>query len=177
MTPGHDAHPASVMLVRPGIRHTEAFLEAVRRSRSLHKGFVSPPADAEAFAQYLKSLRRRNRLGYLVTLEASGELAGVINVSEIVLGLFQSAYLGYYAFRPHAGNGYMRQGLQQVIRRCFGELRLHRLEANIQPENRRSIELVKSLGFVREGFSPGYLKIGGKWRDHERWAIRSEQWR
>ena len=71
----------------------------------------------------------------------------------------------------------MWQGMQQVIRHCFGALRLHRLEANIQPENKRSIALVKALGFSKEGYSPRYLKISGKWMDHERWAIRTEQWR
>lgn len=166
-----------VTLERPGRRHEGAFLQAVHRSRSLYRGFVAPPSDAESFQQYLKSLRRRNRLGFLVTLEDSGDLAGVVNVNEIVRGLFQSAYLGYYAFAPYAGQGHMWQGIQQVIQHCFLKLRLHRLEANIQPENSRSIALVEALGFVKEGLSPRYLKVCGKWRDHERWAIRSEQWR
>jgi len=105
------------------------------------------------------------------------DIAGVINVSEIVRGSFQSAYLGYYAFEPFAGRGFMRAGLSMVISRCFAELRLHRLEANIQPDNARSIALVKGLGFRLEGFSPRYLKIGGRWRDHERWALLSDNWR
>ena len=166
-----------VYLQRPALRHKEAFLRAVRKSRSLHQGFVSPPASSEGFEQYVNSLRRQSRLGFFVTLADSGELVGVINVSEIVRGLFQSAYLGYYAFQPYAGKGLMWQGMQQVIRHCFRDLRLHRLEANIQPENDRTIELVKALGFSKEGYSPRYLKVGGKWRDHERWAIRTEQWR
>lgn len=166
-----------VILQKPALRHEEAFLQAVRRSRALHKGLVSPPASPEDFHQYVKSLRKENRTGFLITLKESDELIGVINVSEIVRGMFQSAYLGYYAFLPYAGQGLMWQGLQQVMRHCFMDLRLHRLEANIQPENARSIALVKALGFAKEGYSPRYLKISGKWRDHERWAIRREQWR
>jgi ribosomal-protein-alanine N-acetyltransferase len=166
-----------VELQKPSLRHTDEFLRAVRRSRSLHKGFVTPPGSAEAYRQYVKSLRKANRTGFFVTVEDSGEIAGVVNVSEIVRGVFQSAYLGYYAFEPHAGHGLMRQGMQKVIQHCFGELKLHRLEANIQPDNVRSIALVRRLGFRKEGFSPRYLKICGRWRDHERWAILSEDWR
>jgi [ribosomal protein S5]-alanine N-acetyltransferase len=55
-------------------------------------------------------------------------------------------------------------------------MKLHRLEANIQPSNTRSIRLVKRLGFRREGHSPRYLKVAGRWRDHQRWAMVSENW-
>jgi ribosomal-protein-alanine N-acetyltransferase len=64
-----------------------------------------------------------------------------------------------------------------VIDRAFRELRLHRLEANVQRSNRRSIALVRGLGFRREGVARGYLKIGGRWQDHERWALLNENWR
>jgi len=163
-------------LERPSLRHAEKFLGAVRRSRDLHRGWVSPPLDRGAFDRYLKGLRRENREGFLVVTPADG-IAGVINVSEIVRGHFQSAYLGYYAFEPYAGQGLMQEGLQQVIAQCFGTLRLHRLEANVQPENIRSLGLVQSLGFACEGFSPRYLKVGGRWRDHQRWALLAEDWR
>lgn len=100
----------------------------------------------------------------------------MVNVSEIVRGHFQSAYLGYYAFEPFAGRGLMQNGLSQVITHAFRKMTLHRLEANIQPGNARSRALAKELGFRREGFSPRYLKIKGRWRDHERWTILSEEW-
>jgi ribosomal-protein-alanine N-acetyltransferase len=98
-------------------------------------------------------------------------LVGVINVSNIVLGLFRSAYLGYYAFAGFERQGLMREGLRAVTRHAFQAMRLHRLEANIQPGNAASIALARSCGFAKEGFSARYLKIGGRWRDHERWAI------
>ena len=95
----------------------------------------------------------------------------MINLNEIVRGAFQSAYLGYYIGTPYAGQGYMMEALKLVIEYAFNELRLHRLEANIQPQNAASLALVKRCGFRKEGFSPRYLKIDGDWRDHERWAI------
>lgn len=112
--------------------------------------------------------------GFLVCRQdptAAEEIAGVINITQIVMGAFCSGYLGYYAFSGFERQGLMREGLVQVLRHAFGVLKLHRLEANIQPGNLASIALVRSCGFVQEGFSPRYLKINGRWRDHERWAI------
>jgi ribosomal-protein-alanine N-acetyltransferase len=124
----------------------------------------------------VESAKEKSRVSFLITT-GEEELAGVVNVSEIVRGAFCSAYLGYYAFVPNDGCGYMRVGLTKVINLSFRKYRLHRLEANIQPGNARSIELVRALGFRREGYSPKYLKVGGRWRDHERWAVTAELWR
>jgi [ribosomal protein S5]-alanine N-acetyltransferase len=109
-------------------------------------------------------------------LAAVGILMGSSTSTRFVRGSFRSGYLGYYAFRPHAGRGYMDEGLRLVLRRAFGALRLHRVEANIQPDNARSIALVRRLGFRREGLSPRYLKVAGRRRDHERWALLAEEW-
>lgn len=160
-----------VRLSRPSARDAAEFLAAVRRSRRLHGSWVAAPATAAAYRKYLRRARRREQAAYLIRLRASGELVGVVNVSEIVRGNFHSAYLGYYAFAPHHGQGLMAEGLLRVMDDAFRHLKLHRLEANIQPGNRASIALVQSLGFRREGYSPRYLKIAGRWRDHERWAI------
>jgi ribosomal-protein-alanine N-acetyltransferase len=151
------------------------FLAAVKRSRTLHHPWVQAPQTPQAFQQYLRRVDSPMHAAYWVcTVE--GELAGVINISEIVRGNFRSAYLGYYAFVPHHNKGHMTEGLRAVVSRAFRQLRLHRLEANIQPANEASRRLVQRLGFRCEGLSPRYLKIAGRWRDHERWAITLEEW-
>jgi [ribosomal protein S5]-alanine N-acetyltransferase len=88
----------------------------------------------------------------------------------MVMGGFRSGFLGYYAFAGHERQGLMREGLLLAVHHAFKQLGLHRVEANIQPANRASIALARSCGFSQEGYSPRYLKIGGPWRDHERWA-------
>jgi ribosomal-protein-alanine N-acetyltransferase len=123
----------------------------------------------------VRRARTPSHVAYLIRLRRSRELVGAAAVSEIVRGLFRSAYLGYYAFSPHDGHGLMREGLSLVIGQAFGRLRLHRLEANIQPGNRASRRLVQALGFRREGYSPRYLKVRGRWRDHERWALLADE--
>jgi len=166
-----------VHLRPPQPEDRDNFLAAVSRSRALHHPWLYPPADAKRYDAYLLGLEHYSRTGFFVCLREGGEIAGVVNVSEIVRGGFQSAYLGYYAFVPFAGRGLMAEGLGLVVRHAFRRMGLHRLEANIQPENRASIALVERLGFRKEGYSPRYLKIGGRWRDHERWAVLKEGWR
>jgi ribosomal-protein-alanine N-acetyltransferase len=147
------------------------FIAAARASRALHRPWVQAPDTPERFRAWVDRMVPPAHHAYLVRRRDTGALVGVINLSNIVLGAFCSGYLGYYAFAGHERQGLMGEALRAVIRHAFGSLGLHRLEANIQPENRASIALAASCGFAREGFSPRYLKIGGRWRDHERWAI------
>jgi ribosomal-protein-alanine N-acetyltransferase len=165
-----------VYLRAPRARDAAMLATLVRRSRRLHRPRVYPPASVEAVARLVARARRPERRTVLVCWREDGAAVRLVNVREIVRGALQGAYLGYYAFAPHAGQGYMTEGLALVLRHAFRRLRLHRLEANIQPANRASRALVERLGFRREGFSPRYLKVGGRWRDHERWAILREQW-
>src|SRR4029078_9500676 len=150
------------ILVAPSRKRRDEFLAAVRRSRKLHGRWASAPGTAEKFDTYLKRLRKETHLSYWVCTER-GELAGVININEIVRGLFCSGYLGYYAFAPHHGRGYMKKGLCAVLSEAFVRQRLHRLEADIQTETEASRRLVQNVGFRLEGFSPRYLKIAGRW--------------
>jgi ribosomal-protein-alanine N-acetyltransferase len=172
----HKTSPVRVRLEKPSIQRAPAFVAAVSRSRRLHAHWAYPPSTHSEYKVFVDRANDKARISYLICT-ASGELAGVVNVSEIVRGPFCSGYLGYYAFAPNDGCGYMFAGMTKVIGLAFGKHRLHRLEANIQPGNARSIALVHALGFRREGYSPKYLKIGGRWRDHERWALTADVWR
>ena len=164
--------PAVRVSLEPPTRKREAeFLERVQASQKLHHPWLKAPSTPQQFRELVVRARGERHATFFVCTVETSELAGVINVNEIVRGLFQSAYLGYYAFEPFSGSGYMSEGLRLVLDQAFGPFALHRLEANVQPGNLPSIRLVSRLGFRREGLSPRYLKIGGRWRDHERWAI------
>lgn len=160
-----------VYLRQPQADDCAAFLKAVRTSRILHRPWIKAPATTAEFRAYLKKMERPENRAYLVCRRDTREIAGVINLTNIILGAFRSGYLGYYAFAGHERRGLMCAGLKAVTRHAFGALQLHRLEANVQPGNAASIALVRACGFGLEGYSPRYLKIGGRWCDHQRWAI------
>ena len=160
-----------VRLSQPGAEDCREFMRVMANSRAFHHPWVTAPSDPSGWRRYLDRLKRDNEAGFLVRRLADNVLCGVINLNIITYEALCSAYLSYYAVADQAGRGYMKEGLQLVIRRAFGEMGLHRLEANIQPGNERSIRLVESLGFECEGYSPHYLRVNGKWRDHERWAL------
>jgi ribosomal-protein-alanine N-acetyltransferase len=154
----------------------DEFLAAMRSSRCAHRPWVSPPTTPEEYAQLLARASDGSLVSLLPRRCEDGALVGYFNISEIVRGSFLSAYMGYGAVADFSGQGYMTEALGLVLDHAFGPLGLHRIEANIQPGNAPSIALVRRCGFEREGYSKRYLKIGGCWRDHERWAIRSELW-
>jgi ribosomal-protein-alanine N-acetyltransferase len=137
---------------------------------------VNPPVTPAQFTRYLAQRRRPDCPGFLICRAADDAIVGGINVNEIVRGVFLSGYLGYQIGAPYARRGYMTAALQLALGFAFRRLRLHRVEANIQPGNLASLTLVRRAGFRREGLSRRYLKIAGRWRDHERWALLAEEW-
>jgi ribosomal-protein-alanine N-acetyltransferase len=166
-----------VLLRSPREEDASELTALARSSRRFHAGWVSPASSAAAFATYLRRNRAESFEALLLVRREDQVILGAVNLSEIVRGNFKNAYLGYWIGAPYARQGYMREGLALALDHAFKFHRLHRLEANIQPSNTASIRLVDSLGFRLEGFSPKYLKIGGRWRDHERWALLREEWR
>ena len=166
-----------VYIRAPTRSDADEFTALMRASREFHSPWATAPTDDERFAAYLADARRPDFAAMLLCRAEDGAIVGFFNLSQIVRRRLQSAYLGYAAGRPFAGHGYMREGLELVLHHSFTTLELHRIEANIQPGNANSLALARGAGFRREGFSPRYLKIGGHWRDHERWAILVEDWR
>lgn len=180
--PAHPSLAASSASAAAGLESPRTYLRRVRSSdrsellamtrasRELHYPWISPPLTSHMFKVYYRRTQRDDHEGFVICLNETDEIVGVINVNNVVKGAFRSASVGYYASLAHAGRGYMREGLLHVTQHAFKELGLHRIEANIQPDNIASIRLVRSCGFQREGFSPQFLYINGAWRDHERWA-------
>jgi ribosomal-protein-alanine N-acetyltransferase len=157
------------------------FIAAARASRSLHGAWTRPPDTQARYAAFMARFAARGEVtthvGYLVFRRDDHALVGVFNFSEIVRSVFRSTYLGYFAFAPYAGQGYMTEGMALALDIAFRKLELHRVEVNIQPTNARSLALANRIGFTHEGFSRRYVKIAGRWRDHERYAMLAEDWR
>ncbi|MCA9636430.1 MAG: GNAT family N-acetyltransferase [Myxococcales bacterium] len=165
-----------IALVTPTPERGPALVAVNQASVEHHHPWVAPPTTDEAYAAYVERCAREDMVGMLIVRLADGAVMGAINLSQIFYGPLQSAYAGYYIGAAYAGRGHMRAALGLALDHAFGPLRLHRVEANIQPGNLASIALVRRLGFVREGFSRRYLFIEGAWRDHERFAMLAEEW-
>jgi ribosomal-protein-alanine N-acetyltransferase len=128
------------------------------------------------YTQMLRSLRRQARQGtslpFAVTYQ--GRLAGQLTVGNVVRGAFNSAYVGYWVDAGVAGRGVMPTALALAVDHCFSTVGLHRVEANVRPENAASRRVVEKLGFRQEGLHERYLAIDGAYRDHIGYAMTVE---
>jgi ribosomal-protein-alanine N-acetyltransferase len=167
---------ARVSLRKLVLQDQGAFLAMVATSKSLHHPWASPPSDAARF----RALIARGGGDDFVSLAGlrnnDNTLVAVVNLSQIARGGFQNCYCGFYANAATAGQGLTRETLELTLRYAFTQQGLHRVEANVQPNNGASQALVRRVGFRHEGHSPRYLHIDGAWRDHDRFAITSEDW-
>lgn len=146
-------------------------------SRKFYKGLIDTPDTIEKFKAYVERNDHEANECFVICRKPDGVIVGAINLSQIFRKAFQNTYLGYSLGVKYVGNGYMTEAVNLILRFAFRDLKLHRVEANVQPENAPSIAVLRRCGFTKEGFSPKYLKIAGKWRDHERFAIIKEDWR
>jgi ribosomal-protein-alanine N-acetyltransferase len=163
-----------VWLHEPTAADRRAFLVASAASAGLHHPWVAPPTDDHGFELFLARAGGETTFAHLVRTIDDDHLVGVINVNNIVRSSFLNGQLGWYAMEGGQGRGFMSEALDLVIGRMFGQQGLHRLEANIQPDNHPSVAMARRLGFRHEGRSARYLYIDGAWRDHERFAITIE---
>jgi [ribosomal protein S5]-alanine N-acetyltransferase len=167
---------ARVLIRQPIQTDWQELLTLHQKSQGFHFPWVFPALTEDGCKTYIRRCQEDDFKGLLICHADHQRIIGVANFSQIFYKAFQNAYLGYYSSVDYAGQGLMHEGLCLAIDHAFYTLGLHRLEANIQPDNQRSIALVKRLGFTQEGFSQRYLYINGAWRDHERWAMTIEDW-
>ncbi len=162
-------------LIAPRSGDAGEFLRLVEASRPYHEGLVEPPASRESFAAYVRRSKGPSHAGFLVWSE--DRLIAAVNLNNIVRGALDSASVGYYRLGDGGTRESLRSAVSAVVGHGFDSLGLHRLEANIQPSNTRSRELAESLGFRLEGLAVEYLRVGGQWQDHERWALLAHEWK
>lgn len=173
---------------RVGVRYLLASdREAYTALRRASRSHLEPwePAPLPGVDPYSTSYFDRQLLGVktttaeklaIVRLE-DFTLLGHMTVGGIIRGAGQMCHLGYWIGAEFVGNGYMREAIGLTLAHCFVRMNLHRVEANIQPHNERSIHAVQAAGFRYEGIARGLVEIRGVWRDHSRWAITKEEWR
>jgi ribosomal-protein-alanine N-acetyltransferase len=129
-----------------------------------------------AYRAMRRATTRRARLGTSLpfAIRVDGRLAGQVTIDNIVRGALRSGFLGYWIDRDVAGRGMASLAVALVCDHAFSQVGLHRLQADIRPENGPSQRLVERLGFQREGLLRRYLDIDGDWRDHYSYALLAE---
>ena len=149
-----------------------------QKLRMSSKSFLvpwEPSWDASSCTRraYLRYFKNSNYLAnmdraysFLIFKKDDKTLLGGINIGNVRRGVSQSASLGYWIGEKYSRNGYMKEALKLLIPSLFVDLRLNRIEAATLEENIASKNLLKKIGFKKEGLLRKYLKINGTWRDH-----------
>ena len=156
------------------------------RNRQAHACWNPPLTDAmfsvegqrERLADAATAAKVGSGIGWwLFASNEPGVSLGQIHFSQITRRAFCNATLGYAIDTAQEGRGLMREALAAALVDAFGErVGLHRVQANVRPENTRSLALLERLGFEREGLAREYLFIDGAWRDHVLTALRNPAW-
>lgn len=153
------------------------------RSRATHTPWdpIRPPDYWELpvvaerlHAQLIEAELDRSLCTYLSAKSAPDRVIGALNLRNITRGALMSCVIGYGLAPEAVGCGFMTEAIDRIVSVGFNELGLHRLEINVVPRNARSIAVAERCGFRREGLSPRYLKIAGRWEDHVRYAKLNE---
>ncbi len=131
---------------------------------------------AAVFAVMLRTQRKEARAGRVLSLAVTvdGRLSGHVTVGGVTRGAFDSAHVGYWVDERVAGRGVMTRALALALDHCYGPVGLHRVEANVRPENVASLRVLEKLGFRPEGRHRRYLFIDEAWRDHLAFALLTE---
>ncbi|WP_349745158.1 GNAT family N-acetyltransferase [Roseateles cavernae] len=179
-------HTERLLLRAPSVALTAAVGDYQQRNQShfarwdppYPADFFAPEAVAERLAQGEQAFAAGSAYRYWFSRrEDPARLIGQVHLSQVARGAFQNAILGYSLDEQAQGQGLMQEALRAVIAEMFGaQVRLHRIQAAVRPENQRSRAVLQALGFAQEGLSRRYLFIDGQWRDHEVYALLNPAW-
>ena len=114
-------------------------------------------------AQDLRSLS----LGIWLNEGGRQIFVGQITLGGISFGAARQAFIGYWVDRRFANQGITTQAVMGLTQYAFKELKLHRIEINMRPENAASQRVAEKAGYAFEGIRNLYLHIDGDWRDHK----------
>lgn len=132
---------------------------------------LTPDAFRRRLRRYDDEVKKDQTYPFFAFRLSDAALIGGLTLSNVRRGVTQSASLGYWMGAPYAGQGFMTEAVKLLLPHVFGTLGLHRLEAACIPGNEASRRVLLACGFREEGFARGYLKIAGRWRDHQLFAI------
>jgi ribosomal-protein-alanine N-acetyltransferase len=150
---------------------TRAFLEPWEPARD--ERFYTLAGQRDVVAAALRELELGRALPFAIVED--GELAGAVNLSGIVRGVFENAYLGYWVDEARGGRGVATEAVRLAVEHAFGPAALHRVQAAVIPRNAPSIRVLEKVGFREEGFALRYLRIAGVWEDHRLFALTAEE--
>ena len=174
---GPRAHDVRVRLVSED--DAAVITELLRAGREYHAAW-DPARDDDFFTEahqreVLRGLLAQHARGTHVpyAITEGGQVVGRITVNDVVRGAFESAHLGYWVGEAHVGRGVATAAVVAVAALAFGDLGLHRLQADTLVHNAASRRVLARTGFTEIGLAPRYLRIAGRWQDcvlHQRLA-------
>ncbi|MFD8740918.1 GNAT family N-acetyltransferase [Streptomyces sp. NPDC059618] len=165
--------------LRPAVLDDAEALAALARSQREHLAPWEPErpthwftevGQREALEQAEHDRAADRSYAHLIT-DAAGSIFGRLTLASVVRGAGQFCSIGCWVARGAAGRGVATAAVGQALQIAFGELGLHRVQAEILPHNHASRRMLQRHGFERYGLAPQYLKIAGRWQDHELWQV------
>jgi len=151
----------------------EEFVALARESADLHRGLIFAPTEEAEFGEYLGRFDGVSAIGFVVRVNATRQLAGLVNINQIRRAPDSRGLLGYGGFTATAGNGYIGEAVRLAVPYALGELGLARLDAYVQPGNAPSRRVVEEAGFRPVADDRMTIVIAGESREHERWTRAS----
>ena len=153
----------------------EQVVNYYKRNRDFLEAFEPIRTDEFFSLEYQQAVLKKEMLDYkertsfrfyMKSVDSPVKIIGIIGLNNVVWGSFCSAFLGYKMDKDFINKGYMSTAVAMITKYAFDELGLHRIEANVMPQNKASLRVLEKNQFINEGISKYYLNINGVWEDH-----------